>query len=126
MTDTVDREAVIDALIEGVRIGEVSRRFLLSEREIKAILEEETQRWYNAGELRQRWMLAERRMLSIELQFFKLAKEKDDHIAAGIAVKANERRATLAGANSPIGHVVQLTNAARWFRRPRPNISAGC
>jgi hypothetical protein len=112
MSATVDPEAVMDALIDGASLAEAARRFSLPEREVKAILEEATKHYCDATAIRERWMLAERRMEAIELQFYRLAKETDDHIAAGIAVKANERRSTLSGANSPIGYVVQLTNAA--------------
>jgi hypothetical protein len=45
-------------------------------------------------------MIAEKRMERIETQFYRLAREKGDHITAGIAVKANERHATL-GSMSP-------------------------
>jgi hypothetical protein len=112
MSDTVDREEIVGALVDGASVAVVSRRFSLSESEVRLILDEETRRWYDATELRQRWMLAERRMLSLELQFFKLAKEKDDHIAGALAVKANERRSVLSGANAPQGYVVHMTNAA--------------
>ena len=112
MSDTIDPEAVLDACIDGLTLPEIRRRFKLTESKVKAILDEATKAYFDPVVVRQRWMIAEKRMERIETQFFKLAKEKDDHIAGALAVKANERRSTLSGANSPIGHIVQLTNAA--------------
>jgi hypothetical protein len=112
MNGAVDPEAILNCLVDGASIAEAARRFSVPESEIKAIVDEETARYYDPATMRQRWMLAERRMLSLELQFYRLAKEKDDHVAGALAVKANERRATLSGANAPIGHVVQLTSTA--------------
>ena len=106
----------MDALIGGATVHQVARQFGLGKDEVEAIVEEETRRWYDATAMRERWMLAERRMLALELQFYRLAREKNDHIAGALAVKANERRATLSGANAPQGYVVHMTNAAPLAR----------
>src|SRR5215475_3473730 len=95
MSDTVDPEAILNCLIDGASIAEAARRFSVPESEIRAVVDEEAARYYDPATMRQRWMLAERRMLSLELQFYRLAKAKDDHVAGALAVEANERRATL-------------------------------
>jgi hypothetical protein len=49
------------------------------------------------------------RLHRLELKFFHKAMEGEGDCQAAVTyVKISERRATLAGANAPIGHVVQV------------------
>src|SRR5262249_42508697 len=57
--------------------------------------------------------LADRRLAAVELKFYNKAVEGDgDPQSAIVFVKTSERRATLAGANAPIGHAVTVMHQA--------------
>jgi hypothetical protein len=98
------RKTVVHALVDGATIVEAQRRL---GREVKSILDDETKRYYDATAIRERWMLAERTLLKVELLFYDEAVKTKDTAAAMVFVKT-----TLAGANAPIGHVISITNAA--------------
>jgi len=99
---------VLDALIGGLSLAGVADRFGISKSAVQAILKQETDRVYDGAEMRAEWMLTARRLRRMELAFDKKAVEQLDCAAAIVAIKASERRATLTGANAPIGHAVAV------------------
>src|SRR5215469_12737464 len=103
-----DRDAVLDALAFGLSIEDAAGRFGMREADVRELLRQETDRCYDGVEQRSEWMLAARRLQRIELKFARKAFDDMDPTAAIIAIKASERRATLCGANAPIGHAIAV------------------
>ena len=95
-------------MIGGLSLAGVADRFGISKSAVQAILKQETDRVYDGAEMRAEWMLTARRLRRMELAFDKKAVEQLDCAAAIVAIKASERRATLTGANAPIGHAVAV------------------
>src|SRR5215469_5970454 len=96
----IDRDAILDALADGLSIAAAADQFDLPEAEVRQILKAETDRLYDGAEMRAGWALADRRLLRMELAFHRKAMEEMDASLAGIALKANERRASLQGGGS--------------------------
>jgi hypothetical protein len=108
-----DRDAVLDALMLGASIRTVAQRFGLSQAEVRDVLAAETNRYADAEEIKRDWALASRRLLQMELAFHERALEQLDPSSAIIALKANERRANLAGGgSSQPSHLIALMTAA--------------
>lgn len=62
--------------------------------------------------MRSAWALADRRLLKMELAFHRKAMDEMDHQAAVIALKSNERRASLQGGGSAQpSHLIFTMNA---------------
>jgi hypothetical protein len=109
----VDPETIVDAIADGLAVPEAVHRFGLDEREIRTILKRATERCYDGAYMREAWMLEERRLAAVGLKYYQRAMEGDgDPQAAIIFIKASERRATLRGANSPVGHAVTIMHQA--------------
>ena len=90
-----DRDAVLDALMEGSSIAAAADRFGIRESEVREILKAEVDRCYDGEELRAEWTLTARRLRRMELKFDKQAIENLECTAAMVAIKASERRASL-------------------------------
>jgi len=103
-----DRESILDAIAFGLTIDEAADRFGIGKADVREILKTETDRVYNGAEQRSDWMLTARRLQRIELKFARKAVNDMDPVAAVVSIKASERRATLCGANAPIGHTVAI------------------
>ena len=107
-----DPEVIIDALAAGSSVEKVAQRFLMPAPEVRKILKDEIERCLSGEHMREAWVLADKRLEAIELKFYRRAMEGDgDTTAAMVAVKTNERRATLAGANMPQSHLLQVISA---------------
>jgi hypothetical protein len=113
MPDRDDRDEVLDALMLGASIRTVAKRFGMSQSEVRDILADETNRYADAAEIKRDWALASRRLLRMELAFHERAMEQMDPSSAVVALKCNERRATLAGGgSSQPSHLIALMQAA--------------
>jgi hypothetical protein len=62
--------------------------------------------------MREAWMLEARRLEAVGMKFYRKAMDDSDPQAAIVFVKTSERRATLMGADAPIGHAVQVMHQA--------------
>jgi hypothetical protein len=108
-----DPEAILDALAAGLSVERAAERFKLPVAEVRQLLRDEVDRFRDGEYLREVWVLADRRLAAVELKFYNKAVEGDgDPQSAIVFVKTSERRATLAGANAPIGHAVTVMHAA--------------
>jgi hypothetical protein len=108
-----DPEAILDALAAGLSVEKAAKRFKLPIVEVRNILRDEVDRCRDGEHVREVWALADRRLAAVELKFYNKAVEGDcDPQSAIVFVKTSERRATLAGANAPIGHAVTVMTAA--------------
>jgi rhamnose utilization protein RhaD (predicted bifunctional aldolase and dehydrogenase) len=108
----IDREAILDALMEGSSIAAVADLFDLREAEVRQILKEETDRAYNGEEMRAEWTLTARRLRRMELAFDAKAIADLDCNCAIVAIKASERRASLSGAGSAQpSHLIAVMHA---------------
>jgi hypothetical protein len=100
---------LLDFLMMGGSIKAAAKRFGMSQPEVRGILADETTRYADASEIKQQWALASRRLLKMEIAFHQRAMEQMDPSAAVIALKANERRSTLAGGgSSQPSHLITL------------------
>jgi uncharacterized protein YbjT (DUF2867 family) len=97
MADEDHHDVVADALASGETVAEVADRFGMTQAGCAAVFAKETRRCYD-GEA-SRGSSGARRMETIERKFYRKAIDDLDATAAAIAIKANERRATLCGAN---------------------------
>ena len=95
-----DRDAVLDALMDGMSIEAAAHRFGLREAEVRDILKAETDRAYDGAAMREEWTLTARRLRRMEMVFDRKAIVDLDPTAAIVAIKASERRASLTGANA--------------------------
>lgn len=107
-----DREAVLDALMDGHSIGAVADRFDLAEGDVREILREESERTFDGAAMRAEWTLTARRLRRMELKFDAKAIADLDCSAAIVAIKASERRASLSGAGSAApSHLLTIMHA---------------
>lgn len=107
-----DQEVILDALAGGLTIKAAADRFDMPQNEVRALLKEEAERCYDGAEMRQEWALASRRFKRMELAFHERAMEQMDPSLAVIALKANERRASLSGAGSAApSHLIAVMHA---------------
>jgi hypothetical protein len=114
-----DRDAVLDALMEGSSIEAAADRFGLREAEVREILKDETDRAYDGEELRAEWTLTARRLRRMELKFDAKAIADLDCTAAIVAIKASERRASLQGAGSALpSHLLTIMHAQAIAEAP--------
>src|SRR5215471_9050921 len=108
-----DPEAILDALAAGLSVEKAAKHFHLPVADVRKMLRDEVERCRDGEHLREIWTLADRRLAAVELKFYNKALEGDgDPQSAIVFVKTNERRATLAGANAPIGHAVTVMHQA--------------
>jgi hypothetical protein len=106
-----DPEAILDTLAAGLSIEKAAKRFRLPVAEVRKILRDEVERCRDGEYMREVWALADRRLAAVELKFYNKALEGDgDPHSAIVFVKTSERRATLAGANMPQSHVLQVVS----------------
>jgi hypothetical protein len=115
-----DREAILDALMDGASIEAIAKRVGLHKAEVQAILKEETANAYDGEALRSEWTLTARRLRRMELAFDRKAIDDLDCTAAIVAIKASERRASLTGANAQQGHLVTVMRMRRRSKSHRP------
>src|SRR5215472_14655692 len=107
----VDHETILGALADGLTVGKAARA--LAEDEVRAALKETVDNFRNGEHLREVWALEDIRLHRLGLKFFHKAMEGDGDCQAAVTyVKISERRATLAGANAPIGHEVTVMHQA--------------
>jgi hypothetical protein len=95
-----DREKVLDAKSDGMSVALISRRFGMPEHEVRDILREEIARRSDGDFLRESWSLTLRRLEIMEAKFGRQAIDNLDQGAALVALRANERRASLSNAGS--------------------------
>jgi hypothetical protein len=95
-----DREKVLDAKSDGMSVALISRRFGMPEHEVRDILHEEIARRSDGDFLRESWSLTLRRLEIMEAKFGRQAIDNLDQGAALVALRANERRASLSNAGS--------------------------
>jgi hypothetical protein len=106
-----DREAVLDALMDGHSFEAVADRFGLEKADVREILREESERTFDGAAMREEWALTARRLRRMELKFDKQAIDNLDCGAAIVAIKASERRASLSGAGSAVpSHLLMVMN----------------
>jgi hypothetical protein len=111
MPDRRDDE-LLDFLMLGGTVRAAAERFGMSQSEVTEVLADETNRYADATEIKRQWALASRRLLQMELAFHERALEQMDPSCAAIALKCNERRATLAGGgSSQPSHLIALMQA---------------
>lgn len=113
----VDNETILDALAAGLSVKKAAKQFGVPEREVYRALREEVERCRDGERIREVWALEDRRLAAVGLRFYQLAME-GDHQAAVIYIKASERRATLNGANAPLGHAVTVMHQAAVVEQP--------
>jgi hypothetical protein len=92
-----DREAALDAMMDGHSIGVVADRFGLAKAEVREILREESERRFDGAAMRDERALTARRLWRMEPKFDKQAIDNLDCTAVIVAIKASERRASLSG-----------------------------
>jgi len=108
-----DPETILDALAGGMTIRKVAKQFGMRESEVRTILRDAVEQYRDGEYIREIWALADRRLAAVEAKFYSKAIGGDgDPQAAIVFVKTNERRATLNGANHPIGHTVNVMHQA--------------
>jgi hypothetical protein len=106
-----DPEAILDALAAGLSVEKAAKRFHAPIAEVRKILRDEVERCRDGEHMREVWTLADRRLAAVELKFYNKALEGDgDPQSAIVFVKTSDRRATLAGANMPQNHVLQVVS----------------
>ena len=108
-----DHETILGALADGLTVGKAARVLGIAEGEVRAALKETADNFRNGERLREAWALEDIRLHRLGLKFFHKAMESDGDCQAAVTyVKISERRATLAGANAPIGHAVTVMHQA--------------
>lgn len=128
-----DREKILDAKSDGMSVALISRRFGVPEHEVRDILREEIARRSDGDFLRESWSLTLRRLEIIEAKFGRQAIDNLDQGAALVALRANERRASLSNAGSttinmmmtPAPHRPQRTIEELIERHKRLNNALG-
>jgi len=123
MADDDRHELVADALAEELTIAEAADRFGLTQVAVQAIFAEETRRCYDSRASRGSWALGARRMEVLERKFYRKAVDELDATAAVVAIKANERRASVSGANQAIAHAVHLMVAPPEYKNSTEQLS---
>jgi hypothetical protein len=112
MPDRDDRDEVLDFLMMGSSVRAAAERFGMRQSEVREIIQEETARYADASEIKREWALAARRLLRMEIAFHERAMEQMDPSCAVIALKCNERRATLqGGGSSQPSHLIAVMQA---------------
>src|SRR5215831_6444408 len=102
-----DHETILTALADGMTVGKAARALGITEGEVRAALKETADNFRNGERLREVWALEDVRLGRLGLKFFHKAMEGEGDCQAAVTyVKISERRATLAGANAPIGYSV--------------------
>jgi hypothetical protein len=128
-----DREKILDAKSDGMPIAAIARQFSVSEHEVRDILREEIARRSDGDFLRESWSLTLRRLEIMEAKFGRQAIDNLDQGAALVALRANERRASLSNAGSttinmmmtPAPHRPQRTIEELIERHKRLNNALG-
>jgi hypothetical protein len=119
-----DRDDVLDFLMMGGSVRAAADRFGMPQSEVSEIIRDETARYADATEIKREWALASRRLLRMELAFHQRAMEQMDPTCAVIALKCNERRATLAGGgSSQPSHLIAVMQA-RTIEQDEPTSTA--
>jgi hypothetical protein len=113
MPDRDDRDEVLDFLMMGGSVRAAAERFGMPRSEVRDIVADETNRYADPAAIKRDWALASRRLLRMELAFHERALEQMDPSSAIVALKCNERRATLAGGgSSQPSHLIALMQTA--------------
>jgi len=115
-------DEILDALASGATIRACVARFGVDEREVQQVLKAETNRMADGQEMRSEWMLASRRLREVEIKFHNQAVANMDCQAAVVSIKANERRATLNGANAPTAQAVTIMNQVKETEQPSSTV----
>jgi hypothetical protein len=107
-----DRDQVLDFMMLGGSVRAAAERFGMPQSEVREIIQEETARYADGSEIKREWALASRRLLRMEIAFHERAMEQMDPSCAVIALKCNERRATLqGGGSSQPSHLIAVMQA---------------
>jgi hypothetical protein len=112
-TSDKDREAILDARSDGVSIAAIARRFNMAEHEVRDILREEVARYSDGDFLREGWVLTIRGLEQIESKFRRKGLDELNEAAAMVAIRANERRASLTGAGQTTIHMMMTPAPAK-------------
>ena len=108
-----DHETILTALAVGLTVGKAARALGITLVEVRAALGETAENFRNGEHLREIWALEDVRLHRLSIKFFHKAMEGDGDCQAAVTyTKLSERRATLAGANAPIGHAVTVMHEA--------------
>jgi hypothetical protein len=107
-----DRDQVLDFMMLGGSVRAAAERFGMPQSEVRELIQEETARYADGSEIKREWALASRRLLRMEIAFHERAMEQMDPSCAVIALKCNERRATLqGGGSSQPSHLIAVMQA---------------
>jgi hypothetical protein len=108
-----DEDRIFEARASGRTARDVAREFDVTVKQVNDIVETKVDELHSGAGLRQSVGFALYRLEKMELKFHARAMADDgDCASAAIALKANERRATLSGSNAPLGHSIQLIGGA--------------
>src|SRR5262252_5691559 len=105
----VDPDEIVLLAANGVLMREIALQHRISEDEVRAIIDQEAARCFEAAHLRRQFLLEARRLRELGQKYYAKAMAGDGDVnSAAIYIKASERLATLSGGNHPIGYAVQL------------------
>jgi hypothetical protein len=104
----MDPSNLVHAIADGLTLAQAADRFGVSIDEVRAAQKEALEAFSNGEALRLEWMLESKRLAACGMRFYQIAMRDNDPQAATIFLKASERRATLTGANAPVGHSLSI------------------
>lgn len=105
----VDPDEIVLLAANGVSMREIAASHRMSEDEVRAIIDREAARCFEAAHLRRQFLLEARRLRELGQKYYAKAMAGDGDVnSAAIYIKASERLATLSGLNHPVSYGVQV------------------